>query len=341
MNKNKKNVAILTLPLHYNYGGVLQAYALQTVIDSLGYNAVILSFNKNTIKERLKKNQHFFDFERKLIKKEYVKEDELNNYCNTLSFMIVGSDQVWNTYFDSVFFYFLDFLENKTTKRIAYAASFSTDKIGMHGENLIKLKKLCKAFHSISVREMSGIKLTEQLGCQAELALDPTLLLNKDDWEKVIKQFPLKEKSNDFIFYYMLDFKNKYNLEILDYYTNKFGIRSQGVKLVKNKILKRFISPTIVPDWIDYIRSSKFVVTDSFHGVLFSIIFNRPFVVVPNNGGGNTRIESILSLLGLENCYLKSKDDITIEKIYDWENVNSQLKILNDKSLLYLKRSLL
>ncbi|WP_326517972.1 polysaccharide pyruvyl transferase family protein [Acinetobacter sp. CAAS 2-6] len=370
-----KKVAILTQPLHTNYGGTLQAYALQQVVTSLGSEVVTIDYQWKqrsitryilaVIKSHLLNRKEKFPFfmKEKEIRetnhssfiKKYIKRSEIilseeeliNNFKNNqYDTVIVGSDQVWRkAYSPNIDNFFLNFVDDSTLK-IAYAASFGIDTWQFNDEKTFEIKKLLKKFKAISVREDSAVKLcSEKLNLDVEHVLDPTLLLSLNDYINLTEDIEKKQKG---IFTYILD--NSKDKELLlgrlkkELKLNTFSMQPKKIYktdfFIKNP--EDYIYPKI-EDWLASFRDSKFIVTDSFHGTVFAIIFNKPFISIANNERGSTRFLSLLKIFNLENRLVTSLDDVTEELIYkniDFEKVNSLLKIERERSLLFLRLAL-
>jgi len=221
-------VGIVTLPLHFNYGGILQAFALQQALKSLGYDAVVIGWPMNTIKERIKYVLYKFSGVYQFVNNNihilrlnspFLDEDIKRNCLRTF---IVGSDQVWRPCMganrnDNVTRYFLTTDEKCCIRKIAYAASFGIDSWGFTNEETIKARKLVEKFKAVSVRENSGIELCKKyLGINnVSLVLDPTMLLQKGFYEDFIKSSPFKTKKRH-CFVYLLDYKNRENKAIIE-----------------------------------------------------------------------------------------------------------------------------
>lgn len=362
-------IGIITLPLHTNYGGILQAYALQTVLERMGHQVDILeeplvykhaSLNRY-IRRILKKcvgKRSIINYEGFMRKWQPRVAANINQFINTyihrriVNFesltegeydaFIVGSDQVWRpSYNQHLKQAFLNFTENwKNVKRIAYAASFGTDEWEFTNEQTELCKKLIQKFDFVSVRENSAVALCkEKFGIEAKYVLDPTMLLTDTDYYKIIGD--IKISDSPYIFSYLLD-ENKDKLSILDTVSKKLGLPVRKIKLDKDisKIpmskLKSLIYPS-VQEWLASFVKADFVVTDSFHGTVFSIIFNKPFVVIPNKGRGMSRFVSLLAIFGLKCRMINGA--FNIEQALDidtlsWNVVNDNIRIKQNLSLL-------
>lgn len=326
-------IGIITLPLHTNYGGILQAYALQTVLERMGHEVEILEepheykraslkrYIRRVLKKCIGKRSiiNYEGFMRKWQPRVAIDIDEfINTYIhrrivkyNTLregeyDAFVVGSDQVWRpSYNQHLEQAFLNFTENwKNVKRIAYAVSFGVDNWELTKKQTEECKRLVQKFDFVSVREDTAVNLCkEHLGIEATHVLDPTLLLSADDYQKLIDG--LKISDSPYVFSYLLD-ESEEKIDILEDISKRLNLPVRKIKLEKDisKIpmskLKSLTYPSI-QEWLASFAQADFVVTDSFHGTVFSIIFNKPFVVLPNKGRGVARFESLLKDISLEN----------------------------------------
>lgn len=363
-------IGILTQPLHNNYGGLLQCYALLTVLKRLGNEPIILNREYNYMRygvifklKQLIKNIVRFLLRRRFVcrEKEYLTisqntrkfvENNINPISNTIystkelktfsdSFefdaIIVGSDQVWRPcYSPCLTNYFFDFLPQETKcKRIAYAASFGVDTWEFSKKQTRKCKELIKKFDFISVREDSAIDLCKRYldVNNVEHVLDPTLLLKKEDYVDLVLQEnePISEGS---LFFYLLD-KNEQKMSAVEKTAQLLNLKPFMVMPTDNssKNIEERVYPTVTK-WLRGFMDAKFVVTDSFHGVIFSILFNIPFVVISNETRGSARFYSVLKMFSLENRLIKNLDDLN--KIYsspiNWDFVNNIHEQLKKKS---------
>lgn len=353
-------IGILTQHFLLNYGGIIQNYALQQVLLKLGHEP--LTFEHDTCYGRtrwflrtakqiltahsLKKlpdypvykgrigNKNFIKFVLKNIRSVTVNDFTpglIRKYG--LDGYIVGSDQIWRPAFNlgnRLGNMFLDFADDEVRK-IAYAASFGCKEWEYTKEQEQMCAKLVKRFDAISVREASGVDLCkEYFKVNATLVLDPTLLLDKEYYIKICKDVPKKQKH---IFVYSL-------------------VASEGVLAVAEKVAEVMELPIVVKkagskvkkedtieNWLAEFRDADYVVTDSFHGMVFSIIFNKPFEIVMNPSGGNDRYISLLSQLGLMERIVKD-ETLPSDSVIDWQDVNFQLASLQEISLDFLRNNL-
>ena len=351
-------IGILTQALTTNYGGILQNYALQTVLKRMGHE--VLTFDickpdwrdwlivtiKTTIKKCIGKKSEYLMTPaqkrklemplRKFVKKNIkltsprVKlpiASQIRKY--SLDAIVVGSDQVWRPvynygYIDDMF---LAFSRGANIKRIAYAASFGSDNWEYTKREETICSALAKEFDGISVREKSGINLCNQyLGVDATHVLDPTLLLKKDDYTSLCTDI---EKREPFVFAYLLDQNNKKIEDIKRFSESKglsYFIKSAG------SIVTKYDSIEL---WLSYFRDAKYIITDSFHGTAFSIIFNKEFYVYKNAHRGNSRFESILEEFGLKDRLIEN--NLFERSLIDWESVNAKREIRRLFSIQWLR----
>lgn len=382
----KMKIGILTLIGEYNYGNLLQSYALQVILQRLGYESItlnrrsksptiklriirIISFVKSLIlryvfrnKGRLIVNPFVENYspktfsdktELKRFIKEYIKrtkplrsEDAMRIYAENNHFdaIIVGSDQVWReecVY--SIEEMFLSFLPNNgCEKKVAYAASFGTDKDYITQEKIPVCVDLIKRFDAISVREKSAVKICdERFEVKAEHVLDPTMLLSSEDYKNLFNKRSIPPSDGNLLMYILdnsNEIKNTINVLSAQYNLTPFSVNL--TKLYNNKSYN-YIYPSI-ESWLKGFNDAKYVITDSFHGTVFSIIFNKPFICLGNEGRGSARFDSLLGLFGLENRLIDdySKIEEVINTPIDWKLVNSILEEKRKNSLSFIENAL-
>jgi len=373
-------IGILTLPFILNYGGILLKYALQTVLKREGFDPYVINlhyspttrmrftaslfkrwllkniFRKNipprirpTKKEALIVGNNLIRFEKENINltKKFYKNIFKNTEEYAFDAFIVGSDQVWRPkYVPNLTSYFLDFLDgNNQVKKITYAASFGVDNWEFTAEETIRCSALVKQFSAISVREESAIELCKKyLNVEAIHALDPTMLLKKEDYINLVEKDNIPVRDN-ILFSYILDGSDKKNnaiqkaiKELKLHHISGMPSNSFAWKESKKDLSDCIYSP--VTEWLSGFRDAKFVITDSFHGTMFSIIFNKPFVVFLNEHRGNARFSSILRLFNLEDRIITSSDFNNKLFYLDYSEINKKLEKERDKSIAYLLNAL-
>jgi hypothetical protein len=258
------------------------------------------------------------------------KEDLVNLEDNYDGF-IAGSDQVWNdsiTDLDPSFF--LDFVKS-SKKKLSYAASFGFET--MSDDLEIKYKKLLTDFSNFNMREASAIDIIDSLlNRPANLVLDPTLLLTVDDWNNIAYKPKIKKK-------YILVYQTTTSSFLLN--TVKKIAKSTGYKIVSipfpiGGFLNASLNLSAGPkDWIGLIRDAEIVVTDSFHGCCFSIIYNKVFRVCITEAP--TRIYNLLNIFNLKECLYKPDSKLSLTNNIDWNDVNESLHKEKNKSIKILK----
>lgn len=365
-------IGILTLPLHTNYGGILQAYALQTVLERMGHEVCVIEKKRKPFQlplwkaplvygKRIIRNvtghpfpifyeqkinrekpivqQHTDRFIHKYIKRRFV--DDFSEIKETdFDVIVVGSDQVWRPkYFkDSIEHAYLDFTKDWNIKRIAYAASFGTDEWEYTPEQTRRCGELLKHFNGISVREDSGVDLCRtHFGVEAQQVLDPTMLLTKEDYIQLFENTDTP-KSKGTLLNYILD-ETPEKLALIDQIAQEKNLVPFRVNAPQdiNLSINDRIAPSI-EQWLRGFYDAKFVVTDSFHACVFSILFNKPFIVVGNIQRGMSRLISLLSLFNLNDKLTKT---IMQDECIDWNIVNEKWKQNQTFSMNYLYHKLI
>ena len=382
-------IGILTQPLHNNYGGLLQNYALQHVLKGMGYEvetidhifSIKISWLRqilSKIKVRLlhalcpkrynltryipnaqeqaiirAKTNFFIDkYIARTMTLHSTEEFDDIAQSNKYDAYVVGSDQCWRPIYNGSFFLemFLRFAENQTNvKKIAYAASFGTDEWEFSPEMTVKCSALAKKFDLITVREASGVDLCRNnLGVDAKHVLDPTMLLDKEDYIKLIEN-ENEPHSPGNLFYYILDPSDEKKTLIKDIATKSGFIpftvmpKYQEENRTKEDVKERIedcVYPSVT-SWLRAFMDAKMVIVDSFHGAVFSIIFNKPFWVIANAKRGNARFESLLSLFGLEDRIILPEDKVNWDKSIKWDIVNAIIKGEQTRCINLLKTGLI
>ncbi len=360
-------IGILTMPLASNYGGTLQNFALQTVLKRLGYDPITIRFpsmyqNRSLINSLMlytnllcrhlakkilgkpsitpllpgvwKKNTANFEkFIQKNIEKTYYVDDITVDLCKQygIDSLIVGSDQVWRPEVpDVINRYFCRFAENHDIPRISYAVSLALDEWTFSPEQTLEIKTLLKSFSSVSVREKNGVDLLkENVNCNAEWVIDPTMLLTKKDYMNIIKNTP--PLTNPYIFTYILDPSE----EKMHYVTEL--AKSKGLKVVSLND-KATDSSASIEKWLSHFRDSSFIITDSFHGTVFSILFEKQFICLENRHRGNARMESLKAMTGLHERFVCGK--VTPLSEIDYSTVNDLVNNMREHSIQYLQNSI-
>lgn len=360
------NVAIITFHNSTNYGAVLQTFALQKKILDLKNNVEIIDYiceykksmykitelkkdasliynllqiiNAPLVLSKNKKMYKFMNKNYKLTLKKFYSCNEINKYAENRDKIICGSDQIWNynnTGFDKT--YFLDFVDNED-KKVSYAASFGVENI--EDKYIEEYKKLLSKIKYLSVREESGKKIIKKiLNKDVQVVLDPTLLLEKNEWYEFSSDKYMKK--NKYILLYTLH----YSSEIIDI-ANKLSKKLKYKVIMISTRMKYYFSSfkCLNPnpnEFVSLINNAEYVITDSFHGTVFSINLEKEFFVYLNDKlKNNSRIENILSVFGLEDRILKNNNDFKIQKKINYKNINYILSKLRNDSIEFLVNSL-
>lgn len=367
-------IGILTLPLNTNYGGILQAYALQTVLERMGHEVHVIEKKRHLLSipiqkmpfcygKRIVKNiigrkfpifyEQKYNREQPIIRqntdkfiKKYIHIAEYDDFSDIkeseYDAIVVGSDQVWRPkYFglNQIENAYLKFAEGWNIKRIAYAASFGTDEWEYTPKQTDECGKLLRMFDAVSVREDSGVDLCKRyFGVEAQHVLDPTMLLDKDDYIKLFKAANTpKSKGN--LLCYILD-ENEEKTALVKRIADEKGLIPFNVKSISDDInspLYERIQPPL-EQWLRGFYDADFVITDSFHACVFSIIFNKPFIVYGNINRGLSRFISLLNMFGLTERIVNNQTDLKrLENINDdifyvkWKDIKqNSYKILKE-----------
>lgn len=363
-------IGILTLPLHTNYGGILQCYALQTVLERMGHKVRVLSkprygrsyyiiYPLAVCKRLLKRfvlgkkvailkaphqiiRQHTDRFIHRYIH-QYTQRKWTAQIASHFDVIVVGSDQVWRPlYYQPIEEAFLSFLGDADIKRVAYAASFGVDHCEYTEEQRELCSSLLKKFDAISVRESSGVQLCQEyFDTKAVQALDPTLLLSADDYRALIKKGKTQPSKGNLLVY-MLD-RTKEKEALVDRIAQAKGLTpfwmNSDIDDETLPLKQRIKMP--VEQWLRSFDDAKSVLTDSFHGCVFSIIFRKQFLAMGNKERGLSRFQSLLTLFSLQDRLILSPDEYKSNlSSIDYDQVQTQLQSLQAQSFSFLKTNL-
>lgn len=308
-------IGILTHPQGANYGGILQCYALSTYLKKFGHTPIVIRRENDrgfflwTIIRSILKALHFpryytpnacdkthliRPFVEKYLERTHPirSQQKMRKVCEEYNFdaVIVGSDQVWRADYAMNFGYnyFLDFVP-LDVKTLSYAASFGLNDWQYDSEQTYRIKALLSTFSGVSVREENAVRLCEEnLGITPKWLLDPTMLLKVEEYQEIISSRIIADK---YIFVYWLGDKSLVAKDIEIY-------KKQGYRIVDIN-LRDEREQESVEDWLSYIYYADCIITDSFHGCVFSILFKKHFVVRMNESGGTSRLESLFKMLGI------------------------------------------
>lgn len=341
---------ILTHPLTGNYGGLLQAFASYTVLNNLGCNAYIYRYQPDDFPV---KSFSWLKYYGSLLKLILGKKGSLvwrslyiaNKFAGRMKFVrepqvaftdddiryYVGSDQVWRATYcrkmRSPEYYFLNFATAaQRRKSIAYAASFGVDEWEGNEAETSVCAKLVQEFKAVSVREDSGVGICRKaFGVDAVQMPDPTLILERGEYENIINKARTRANKSPWLSTYILD-ESPEIVRLVHDCSDAMKLFHQA--LLPNRAADRWqdrIALT-VPQWLRFIRDSEYFVTDSFHGCVFAIIFNKPFVCLGNEQRGSARFKSLLGTFGLTGRLLTNPSPEEMQRVLstpiDWLRVN-------------------
>lgn len=369
-----KRVGIITFHHSYNCGSMLQAFALQSVVEQLGYEAEIIDFSNagqkqlysvtqpnNTIKNILK-NIILFPYKAR-IKKNFDSFEEFKNTEFHLSLesyshmeqltdsryfsVVTGSDQVWNiTIEDGDDAYYLPWV--KKARKVAYAPSFGAKNVMKYADNPEKYKTYLSDFKALSIREVNGKRWIKDLvGKDVPVLLDPTLLLDASDYDRIAdKSLNLPDK---YIFFYSPSYQKnivhlvecvskKYHLPVIAFNTKTFyvkGMQRTGFKLPEIENPRSYLT---------LIKKATLIMTTSFHGTVFPTIFRKRVWVIKNGGmfGDDDRVKTLIKELGIEDRLIpiEYKEYFNYMKMVDYSYYDKELPILQNMAIQFLKDSL-
>lgn len=372
-------IGIITLALQDNYGGILQTFALQKVLQDMGHDVTVIDRSRYLRWSRFKKSRVYT---RRFLKKLFidrrtiVRPDKKNNdeveilRANTYPFLlkylnrievkrdfsdirrdqfdafVVGSDQVWRPrYFSKphIANAFLAFAKGWNVKRISYAASFGTDEWLYDSRQTRRCGNLLKQFDAVSVREKSAVKLCKKhFGVTAQHLLDPTMLLAAADYVKLFEAAGTPPSDGN-LMCYILD-SNPDKEHIISHISSTFGLKpfSANSKFDHPELpMEQRVQPP-VENWLRAFHDARFVITDSFHACVFSILFHKPFIVYGNKSRGLTRFHSLLTTFGLQSRLVTDSTQAAqaINEPIDWERVDTIKHEWQERSMQFLKNNL-
>lgn len=386
-------IAQLTQPLHLNYGGILQTYALQAVLRDMGHEVVyidrrskeyefsfqrtplrILSMLKSIGKRCLLRKkevginnpfrvnynaepdyanyQEFLRTRQEFIQSHIISSEPiastkaLSQYIESHGFdaVIVGSDQVWRQeYSPCITDYFLAFIPKEARiKGIAYAASVGTDNLDIDAALLPTCGEGLRRFDAVSVREERAQELlASAFGVKSEVVLDPTMLVKPADWCKLIA---LSDREREVgLVHYVLDESDE-KVAILEDIATRLHLERTALSLYPKSNNGQPCEQDGISVWLASLANARFVVTDSFHGCVFAILFNKPFVVIANKDRGLSRFQTLLGHFHLQERmvftleeYEKRRDELLTQTIpIDYVSVNQRLEELRTLSRKFL-----
>lgn len=357
-----------------NYGQILQAYALQKYLISIGHDVFLIKYDyafeaanlrekrqrtlMGSIKLMLRKylifdflEKYIFDrrgfipFKNKNINfsKLYKTLEQLKADPPPADVYITGSDQIWGTSIARLEPFFLDFGNNEM-KRIAYAPSFG--RATLLDDEINRLSRLIQRFDAVGVREITGVDICRSLGFEnAEWVPDPTILLKKEQWEKLASGLILFKTGRTKIFVYIVgsDSSN----ELIGRAVHLIDPDAEII-CVSDRRDPMANADLTIGEWIKSLSSADYVVTNSFHGTMFCLLFNKEFITLKRSGQKtkkmNVRVTSLLHQMELDSRLLECINESVIDRIksnpVDWRRVNSDMEKWRKVGVDFLERNL-
>lgn len=359
----ENNIAFLTVHVGQNFGSNLQTIATAEVIKNTGNTPILINYCPKRVTRkhywqdviaspvrfiwRLFRAPFFY-------KNLHVYESYLSGYCDMTEpiydeddfikkcphadVYLTGSDQVWNSHHNQGLnkrYYF----EGIKGKKVAYASSFGVEELPE--DEYIEVKRMLASYSAISVREDSAKKLVNSMGYDAEHLIDPTFMLNKEDWKAYASARIVKEP-------YLLMY-TPYNVvdKQLLYKSARKIAKEKGLKVVtfswtlmSERLADKTIKFASPGDFLSLMLNADYVITNSFHGTAFSINLNKQFLVYMPSGFG-TRIKSILTQFKLDSRLMGgSETELPYNDIINYNETNKILDLEREKSMNYLKKAL-
>ncbi len=364
MGEKKPRSITTTYHRSYNYGATLQAYALQKTLYKIGFDNEILDFYRNPYekyplisgnvkldcarfimriygylhyKEKKSLIKSFDEFTEKNLSltKQYNSWEELLNNPPEADCYICGSDQVLTVRGEeyTVKRNLLSFV-NEKEKKYTYAASLADYDLSKEEKKYLKSE--LETFYMVSVREKKSIEYINSFcDCKIRDDIDPVFLLRRDEWMGMVQK---PDYDGKYILYFQVN-SNPYANEVLKYIKKKYGLPvvcMQTNPYVRVKAEKKVLDAS--PEkFLGWIQNAEFVVTTSFHGSAFSILFRRNFIVLTKANSNPIRLKNMLDELGLSDRLIEKIEDMDIENKIDWEKVLDNHEILRNKAFEYLE----
>lgn len=352
--KDKYDVGIYGVWFGANYGSVATYYALHEIIRSFGLSVLMIDMpaaktgaGKPDTHARRFAKAHYHE------SKRYTLKDmrELNSKVDTF---IMGSDQVWNRGISRGFgfsFYF-DFVE-PDKKKIAFSASFGHDRDFCNVQDRETISEYMRQFDGISIRETSGVEICKDVyGIDAVRVLDPVFVADRKIFDSLADKAK-KKHDGKYMLAYILDPTPEKRAAVVEV-SEKLGLEvvvlldGRPKDPVKNRQIMdmddKIVDDITVEDWLNYFRNADFVLTDSCHGISFSLVFETNFIGLANSARGMTRFESLVDVFQVRDHYVQDAADILgndeLLKPVDYDNVNKILMSERERSLAWLKEVL-
>ncbi len=357
-------IAILTWHYYNNFGSALQAYALQEAVKEINPNVEVLNYQNKLYSGKpimriiqkvdflynfvcslfnRKRSYKFYHFRKKYLHqtKLFQDKDELRKAVTKYQSVIVGSDQIWApNVFDSI--YMLDFADGEKTHKISYAASIGLDEIPDDLSTIYQ--KLLSDFSFISVRESQGQKLLkDKCNTDARVVLDPTLLINVEQYKKIM--LPVNSLADKYVFCYFLNENNEYGNQVKEY-AKKYGLKIYGFSAnPKDEAWLNSLATLSPREFLWVIDKANTVFTDSYHGTIFSLLFHKEFFVFERFTNDdpicqNSRIRQLCDTFNISGRILANGKSFTQCENYDYNFFNKKLIEEKKSSFDFLREAL-
>lgn len=365
-----KKIGIVTIWSN-NYGSVLQAFALQTVIERLGYEAEIIQHYREPFQKEsqgrfkqilhsspffllkyalnYKRNrmlhQGFTDFKSSKLnisKDAYYQDSDYSSLSSRYDAIVVGSDMLWSYDFKNNWpFYYATFAPSN--KIVTYAPSFG--KNDLSEEEIEMCKPMISRIAHLSCREEAGISfIKDKFGLNAEHVIDPTLLLSGEEWSHLLGDLPRLVNNNYILTYVFKGSCQNGRKELFDQLNLRNDKQLIFINGQEGKFKRNFYQGYFSPvEYVTLFRDADFTVTDTFHGLMFSLIFNKPFIVLDKSSFGvsSDRQQSTLRTYGLEDRFVKPDIIVNDELMkLDYKDIEQKIRANREKSIKYLRRAL-
>ena len=367
-------IKLLSIHSAHNYGSVLQAYALLNILKRYDKNVEIIDyrpqyfqcqydlFSLNFYKQHksVLKKTFYFVYRIVFIYQRYIKYKKFNNFINqnmNLSLdkyktfeeinngkieadvFICGSDQIWNTDLTNGFdkSYFLDFV--KSGKRVSYAASIGRGSIDK--KYLNKYVETLKKFYAVSIREETNLKELKQYGIDnIKVVLDPTLLLDIQNYKMILQNSRLNIKER-FILVYRLEDTKEFN-DIVHFVQSYLNLKIISLNKKRSYKNEKNLTTCGPEDFLYLFNRADFIITNSFHGTVFSILFEKRNIIVPNTIKPYRMID-LMKKLEISERIITNKTEITehlLNEFPDYQTANELLRLEKEKSIRFLEKAL-
>lgn len=352
----EKKVAILGMWYAHNYGAVMTSYALYSLLSDMGYSPAFVDHTGHeSIPDYCRSTRtvfrQFIEGKGLATTKTLSNEEDFLSLNEEFSTFLVGSDQLWRHRYTwpLKMFYFLDFVYPRK-RRIAFGTSIGTSPCVAPQEFRDEASALLTLFTGISSREREGCDvLRKQYNAEAHFVLDPVFLCKKEHYIRCSKDCTRPLPDGDYVLSYFMDPSRKLK-ELVDSIAemenaSKVIMLDVGAFEQKKRIMgSEDVIDNLTPDeWIRYIMNCKHFITDSFHGLCFALIFNKPFTVVANKQRGYSRFTSLLEEVHMREYLLEDADDwdrVRELPPINWSVVNNVIRMLQEQSVEWLSSML-